>query len=113
MVQRPVISPVQGVGCIRAADHDQLGSERAEPCHLLHALYGLIGVEGAQRRTVQDPVERGLGDRAQVFALAAGEIQLQPAQGVRRGEGAVLAVTGDQLGAQPGRLADAQPLGQH
>jgi hypothetical protein len=95
----PAFVAGQAVGGVRAADHDQLGSERAEPLDLLHALDGLAGVEGAQRRAVQQPVERGRGDRPQILTLTAGKIQAGPGQGMRRGERAILAVAGDQLGA--------------
>jgi len=64
----------QRVGGVRAADDDQLGSEWAKPFDLLHALDSLIGVECAQRRTVQQPVERCLGDRPQVLTLTARKI---------------------------------------
>ena len=110
---QPAFVAGQRVGGVRAADHDQLGRERAEPFDLLHALDGLAGVEGSQRRAVQQPVERGIGDRLQILTLTAREIQIQRAQDLRRGECAVFAVAGDQLGAQPGSLHDAQPLGQH
>ena len=73
----------QGVGGVRAADHDQLGGERAEPLDLLHALDGLIGVKRAQRRAIQQPVERGLGDRPQILRSAPG-----------KGSGALLAEFG-------------------
>jgi hypothetical protein len=39
----------QGVGGVCAADHDQLGGERAEPLDLLDVLDRLAGLQGAQR----------------------------------------------------------------
>jgi hypothetical protein len=122
VAQRPAISPVrcsrsarrwtaaQRVGGVRATEYDQLGSERAEPLDLLHELDGLDRVESAQRRPVKQPVESCPGDRSQVLTLAAGQIQVEPGQDMRRGERAVLAVAGDQLCAQPGGLHDAHPL---
>jgi hypothetical protein len=94
-------------------DHDQLSSERAEPLDLLHARDGLAGVESAQCRPVQQPMESCLGDVSQVLALTSREIQVEPGQGLRRGVRARLAVAGDQLSAQPGGLHDAQPQRQH
>jgi hypothetical protein len=70
----------QRVGGVRATDHDQLGSERAEPLDLLHALDGLAGVDRAQRRPVQQPIEGCLGDRPQVLILTARKIQVEPAR---------------------------------
>jgi hypothetical protein len=74
----------QRVGSVRSADHDQLSGERAEPFDLLYALDGLAGVEGSQRRAVQQLVKRGLGDRPQVLTLTAREIQIQLAVHLRR-----------------------------
>ena len=53
------------------------------------------------------------GDRSQVLALTARKIQASPGQGARRRERAALAIAGDQPGAQPSGLHDAQPLRQH
>jgi hypothetical protein len=86
----------QRVGGVRAADHDQLGSERAKPLNLLHALDSLIGVDSASRRPVQQPVLSCLGYRPQVLTLTARKIQAGPDQGMRRRERAVLAVADDQ-----------------
>ncbi|MGO8958739.1 MAG: hypothetical protein ACLQFR_15420 [Streptosporangiaceae bacterium] len=47
---------------------------------------GLARVEDAQRRAVQQPVERGPDDRPQILTLAAWKIQVEPAHGVRLGE---------------------------
>ena len=82
---QPAFVAGQRVGGVRAADHDQLGSERAEPLDLLHAPDGLAGVDSAQRRPVQQPIESCLGDRSQVLILTARKIQVEPGQGVRRG----------------------------
>jgi hypothetical protein len=40
-------------------------------------LNGLIGVERAQRRAVEQPVKRGFGDRPQVLTLTARGVQIQ------------------------------------
>jgi hypothetical protein len=110
---QPAFVVGQRVGGVRAADHDQLGGERAEPLDLLHPLDGLAGVPRTQRRPVQEPIQSRLGDRPQVLTLAARKIQVEPSQGVRRRERAILAMAGDQRSAQPGGLHDAQPLRQH
>ncbi len=83
---QPAFVAGQGVRGVRAADHDQLGGERAQPLDLLHALDGLARVERAPRRAIQQPVERRLGDRSQVLTLRGGKIQVEPAQCVRRRE---------------------------
>ena len=57
---------------VRAVDHDQFGSERAEPLDLLHVLDGVIGAESAQRRPLQQPIGSCLGDRSQVLTLRPG-----------------------------------------
>ena len=51
------------VGGVRAAGHDQLGSERAKPLDLLHVLDGLAGVDSAQLRPIQQPIDSCLGAR--------------------------------------------------
>jgi hypothetical protein len=64
----------QRVGGVRAADHDQLGGERAKALDLLHALDGVLGVDRAQRRPVQQPIQGCLGDCPQVLTLTARKI---------------------------------------
>ena len=58
----------QHVGGVRAADHDQLDGERAEPADLLHALDNLSGVDGAQRvqRRHQNALQRLEAHRARL-----------------------------------------------
>ena len=110
---QPAFVMGQRVGGVRAAEHDQFGSERAESLDLLHALDGMAGVHCAQRRPVQHAFERGLGDCAQILTFTARKVQVEPGQGMRRREGAILAVAGGELSAQPGGLHDVQPLRQY
>jgi hypothetical protein len=71
---QPLLVAGQDVGGVCAADHDQLGGEWAEPFDLLHVLDGLAGVERTQQRPVQQPGERGFGDRPQVLTLRSGVV---------------------------------------
>ncbi len=48
-----------------------------------------------------------------VFTLAAWQVEADTAQYLRSGKGAVVAVPDDQVVAPPGRLDDADALGQH
>jgi hypothetical protein len=88
---QPAFVMRQRVGGVRAAEHDQFGSERAKSLDLLHALDGLAGVQSTQRRPVQNAVERCLGDRSQVLTFTARKIQVEPGQGARRLDEARLA----------------------
>lgn len=103
----------QGVGGVNATEDDEFGSERAEPFDLTHAPDRVDGVEGPQLGAVEDAVEGGVGDGMQVFHLACRQVEVEGAQPVRRGEGAVLSVATGDVGAEPGGLGDAQALGQH
>src|SRR5690242_19750299 len=102
----------QRIGMVGAADHHQLRGERAEALYLLHLRDGGLGVEVAQAAAVEEPVEGGVGDGAQVLDFAAGQVELERAQPVRSGEGAVVAVAADEVAAQTSGLRDAEALGQ-
>jgi hypothetical protein len=88
---QPAFVMGQRVGGVRAADHDQLGGERAEALDLLHALDSVLGVDRAQRRPGQQPIQGCLGDCLQVLTLTARKIPVEPGQGARRLDGARLA----------------------
>jgi hypothetical protein len=102
----------EGIGMVGAADHHQLGGERAEAFDLLYLLDGGLRVEAAQAAAVEEPVEGGFGDGAQVLDFAAGQVELERAQPVGSGEGAVVAVAADEVAAQASGLRDAEALGQ-
>ena len=69
---------------VRAADHDQPGSERAKASFLdlLHTPDGLTGVQSTHRRPIQQAIESCLGGRPQVLTLAARKIQAGQSQAV-------------------------------
>jgi hypothetical protein len=62
----------QRVGGVRAADHDQLGGERAEALDLLHALDGVLGVDRAQRAPSSSPSKAASATARRYSALRPG-----------------------------------------
>jgi hypothetical protein len=57
------------------------------------------GVHSTQRCPVQQPIGSCLGYRPQIVTFTAWQIQVEPGQGARPRERAILAVAGNQLSA--------------
>ncbi len=78
---------VQIIEDARRADYDQLGSERAEPLDLLHALDGLAGPIARSAAPSSSPSRAASATAPQVLTLTARKIQAGPgcaAGGTRR-----------------------------
>jgi hypothetical protein len=103
----------QGVRSVGAADDDELGGEGPQPADAPDRGDRLVGVENAQRGTVELPVQRGLGDGAEVLGLPSGQVEVEGTQLLRGRERALIAVPGDEVVPQAGGLGDAHTLGQH
>jgi hypothetical protein len=67
----------QCIGRIGSSDHDELGGEGTEPLDLTDGFDSVVGIGSAQRCPVENAVERSIGDRVQVLALAAGQIEVE------------------------------------
>jgi hypothetical protein len=75
----------QGVRSVGAADDDELGGEGPQPADAPDRGDRLVGVENAQRGTVELPVQRGLGDGAEVLGLPSGQVEVEGSQLLREG----------------------------
>jgi ribosomal protein L27 len=73
----------KGVGSVGAADDDQFGAEGAKAFDLPNLMGGLIRICCLPGGRVEQSVEGGLGDGVQVFALAAGKIEVNSQQLLR------------------------------